>query len=680
MGDDRITSQAVSEDTGGAYAFWIDEPPAGVGPPRHVHSREEEGFYVVPGEADFRAGHIDARVGKDTFIALPKGIPHGWKNVSETGAKLTTFTAAGGNEGFFLKLGAPGDGPPDPRATMPLDEINRRTEQYGVTYMGETPNPMQGALTGLPASIGVGKGTCLLQDLDLADAIFVWGQNPGTNSPRMMTSLRDASRRGARVVSFNPFRERALLAFAAPEDAIEVATGRGTRISAPLLQVRVGGDAAALKGIMKTLLEADDAAAGGLGARVLDWPFIEAHTAGFEPFAADLRATPWDAIVRQSGLSKAQVEEVARIYAEADAVVLVYGMGITQHRRGTDNVQHLVNLALMHGNIGHAGADICPVRGHSNVQGDRSVGITELPTPDMLDRIRDVFGFEPPRKPGRATMAALEAMGRGESRAFMGLGGNFAGAVPDALVSQAAMSGLDLTVQVSTKLSGRRISLPVPDANNSGSAPRMAHIVVIRIGRKRIRQAWRMLSSGARPPRSASMAKSTSMMPFFFTMPISSTRPIRPITSSDSPAARSASSAPTPADGSVDRIVSGCTTLSYSTPRMMYTTTSAARISGGSLDSEDWNACALPWKLPARVSGTPNSFCAWPTAATASPSAPPGGRLKDRVTAANWFWWLTCNGLVRPVSSRTKVDSGTWPPVTGEGKQSLLNSAGSSWD
>jgi len=127
MGDDRITFQAVSEDTGGAYAFWIDEPPAGVGPPRHVHSREEEGFYVVSGEADFRAGHIDAHVGKDTFIALLKGIPHGWRNVSEAGAKLITFTAAGGNEGFFLKLGAPGDGPPGPRATMALDEINRRT-------------------------------------------------------------------------------------------------------------------------------------------------------------------------------------------------------------------------------------------------------------------------------------------------------------------------------------------------------------------------------------------------------------------------------------------------------------------------------------------------------------------------------------------------------------------------
>jgi quercetin dioxygenase-like cupin family protein len=158
MGDDRISFQATSADTASAYAFWVDEPPAHVGPPKHVHSREEEGFYVIEGEVAFRAGHIDAVLTKDSFIALPKGIPHSWINISTANAKLITFTAGAGNEGFFLTLGAPGAGPAGPRATLPLDEINARTRRYGVTYLNFTDNPLDGAL-----QIGAGRSATIVQ-------------------------------------------------------------------------------------------------------------------------------------------------------------------------------------------------------------------------------------------------------------------------------------------------------------------------------------------------------------------------------------------------------------------------------------------------------------------------------------------------------------------------------------
>jgi molybdopterin-dependent oxidoreductase alpha subunit len=282
---------------------------------------------------------------------------------------------------------------------------------------------------GLPDSIGVGKGTCLLEDFDFADAIFIFGQNPGTNSPRMMTSLRNASRRGARIISFNPFRERALERFQAPQSPIEMTTLSSTPISQHIYQVRVGGDVAALKGMMKALIEADDTAIAAGQPRVVDIDFIKDHTLGFETFAADLRATGWEAIERQSGLTRADLNAAAATYMQAPNTIIVYGMGITQHRRGTQNVQQLANLALLRGNVGRPGAGICPVRGHSNVQGDRTVGITEKPAPEFLARLEQRFGFAPPADHGHDVVTALEAMLRGEAKVFIALGGNFAAAI-----------------------------------------------------------------------------------------------------------------------------------------------------------------------------------------------------------------------------------------------------------
>ncbi|MCS0502067.1 FdhF/YdeP family oxidoreductase [Ancylobacter mangrovi] len=325
--------------------------------------------------------------------------------------------------------------------------------EYGTNNFPDCSNMCHEATSvGLPQSIGVGKGTVLLEDFDKADAIFIFGQNPGTNSPRMMTSLRDAARRGATIMSFNPFRERALERFQAPQNPVEMATLTSTPISSRLFQVRVGGDVAVIKGMMKWLVEADRLALREDGARVLDWDFIRGHTAGIEALVADLDATRWDDIERRSGLSRDDIECAARAYASSERAILAFGMGLTQHRHGAQNVQQLANLALLRGNIGREGAGICPVRGHSNVQGDRTVGITEVPSPALLDALAARFGFEPPRAHGHNVVTALDAMLRGEARVFIGMGGNFAAAIPDWGATQAALRRLDLTVQVSTKL------------------------------------------------------------------------------------------------------------------------------------------------------------------------------------------------------------------------------------
>ena len=325
--------------------------------------------------------------------------------------------------------------------------------EYGTNNFPDCSNMCHEATSvGLPDSIGVGKGTVLLEDFDHADAIFIFGQNPGTNSPRMMTSLRNASRRGARIISFNPFRERALERFQAPQAPVEMITLSSTPISSAIYQVRVGGDLALLKGMMKAIIEAEDDAVAFDRPSVLDHDFIRGHTVGFQALVAELRATDWEDIARHAGLSRSEITEAANVYMQADNTILVYGMGITQHRYGTQTVQQLANLLLLRGNIGRPGAGLCPVRGHSNVQGDRTVGITEIPKQDFLDRLEHRFGFKPPAAHGHNVVTALEAMQRGESKVFIALGGNFAAAIPDWQTTRTALRSLDLTVMISTKL------------------------------------------------------------------------------------------------------------------------------------------------------------------------------------------------------------------------------------
>ncbi|GEP60325.1 FdhF/YdeP family oxidoreductase [Reyranella soli] len=319
--------------------------------------------------------------------------------------------------------------------------------EYGTNNFPDCSNMCHEATSvGLPQSLGVGKGTVLLEDFDTADCILIFGQNPGTNSPRMMTSLRNASRRGATILSFNPFRERALERFQAPQSPFEMTTLTSTPISRCLYQVRVGGDVAVVKGMMKFLV-AQDAL-----SPVLDWEFIRKHTMGIAALVADLKATDWADIERQSGMRRDEIEQAAAVYMKAPRAIVVYGMGITQHRHGAAAVQQLANLCLLKGNIGREGAGLCPVRGHSNVQGDRTVGITEVPTAEFLDRLQARFGFKPPSAHGHNVVTALEAMTRGEVRVFVGMGGNIVAAMPDWQVTRDAFRRLDLTVHVSTKL------------------------------------------------------------------------------------------------------------------------------------------------------------------------------------------------------------------------------------
>jgi molybdopterin-dependent oxidoreductase alpha subunit len=323
---------------------------------------------------------------------------------------------------------------------------------YGTNNFPDCSNMCHEATSvGLPKSIGVGKGTVTLEDFESADAIFCIGHNPGTNHPRMLTTLSDAAKRGVPIVVANPMRERGLERFKSPQHPTEMLSTSSTQLASAYHQVKVGGDGAMLKGMMKALFEADakDIDAGEEG--VLDRPFIAQHTVGIDDLRADIEATGWDEIVRRSGLNRAAIESMAETYWKADRVILCYGMGITQHSYGTANVQQIANLMLLRGNVGKEGAGICPLRGHSNVQGDRTVGITEIPSEEMLARLDKRFGIVSPRAHGHNAVDALAAMRDGTAKAFIGLGGNLAVAMSDPEASFAAFRKLDLSVSILTK-------------------------------------------------------------------------------------------------------------------------------------------------------------------------------------------------------------------------------------
>ena len=306
--------------------------------------------------------------------------------------------------------------------------------------------------SGLKRSIGVGKGTIRLDDFDHADAIFVFGQNPGTNHPRMLHSLRHAADRGAKIVTFNTLRERGLERFADPQKPLEVVTSKAGAISSTYYQPNLGGDMAAVRGMVKALAETHRAriAAGEKG--LFDEAFINAATQGVEAYLDAVDATSWQQIEQQSGLSEQQLREAAAIYQSADRVICTWAMGITQHKHSVDTVREIVNLQLLFGQLGKKGAGLCPVRGHSNVQGNRTMGIDEKPSQAFLDALAQHFNFEPPRAPGHNTVEALEAMLRDEIKVLIALGGNLAAAAPDSPRTEEAMQRCGLTVHISTKL------------------------------------------------------------------------------------------------------------------------------------------------------------------------------------------------------------------------------------
>ena len=305
---------------------------------------------------------------------------------------------------------------------------------------------------GLKKVTGSAVGTCVLEDFDHCDAIFYFGQNPGSNSPRFLHPLQEAVKRGCKIITFNPVREAGLVEFTDPQSPVEMLTGHSTGLSHMYLQVRPGGDIAALMGLCKHVLAVDDSrqAAGQPG--VLDREFIAQHTDGLEAFKASAQAAEWAEIEAVSGLSRNDIEQAAEVYIAAERVIGVYGMGLTQHVHGSQCIGLFVNLLLLRGNIGRKGAGMSPVRGHSNVQGQRTVGISEKPELVPLDQLAEMFDFEPPRDTGLTTVDACESILEGSVRGFVSLGGNFVRAIPERDAMEKAWRALALTVNIATKL------------------------------------------------------------------------------------------------------------------------------------------------------------------------------------------------------------------------------------
>ncbi|WP_296268012.1 FdhF/YdeP family oxidoreductase [Pseudomonas sp. UBA6562] len=324
---------------------------------------------------------------------------------------------------------------------------------YGSNNLPDSSNMChESTSVGLQESIGVPVGTVTLEDFEHTDCIFFFGQNVGSNSPRMLHPLQEARKRHVPIITFNPLRERGLERFVNPQSPVEMLGPDSTVISTQYHQVRIGGDLAAITGIIKAVFELDRQARAAGQAAVLDDDFIAQHTDGLEALRAWVEVQDWTDLEQHSGLSRAALEAAATVYARSQRVMVIWGMGMTQHRKGVENVQMMVNLLLLRGNIGKTGAGVCPVRGHSNVQGQRTVGITEDPQKVPVDKLHALFNIRVPEQKGLATVDTCEGILKGTVKGFIGLGGNFLRAVPDTDRMEPAWADLSLNVQVATKL------------------------------------------------------------------------------------------------------------------------------------------------------------------------------------------------------------------------------------
>jgi molybdopterin-dependent oxidoreductase alpha subunit len=304
----------------------------------------------------------------------------------------------------------------------------------------------------LTAALASGKGTVDLHDWEAADAIWLLADNAASNAPRMLTWLAEADRRGAQLVHINPLIEAASRRTIVPHELVDMATFRATEIGTMNVQVRIGGDLALLRGVAKAVLEAAEQ-----DPDVLDHEFIERYTRGFDEYRALCATTPWADLVRDAGVDEPTIRRLANVYMESERVIIAWCLGLTQHEHGVDTVREIVNLLLLRGNIGREGAGPCPIRGHSNVQGNRTCGINHRPDKAFLDRLAEVCKVDPPREHGLGTVQTIEAMQRGEVKVFVALGGNFALATPDLAYTFEALRNCELTVQVSTKLNRSHI-------------------------------------------------------------------------------------------------------------------------------------------------------------------------------------------------------------------------------
>ncbi|GJE82903.1 FdhF/YdeP family oxidoreductase [Methylorubrum thiocyanatum] len=447
----------------------FDCPGCAWGDPAHGSSFEfcENGVKAVSWEA------TDKRVTPRFFSKHPVSELRGWTDYAlESEGRLThpmrydaetdTYRAVEWDEAF-AEIGATLRGLDHPdrvefytsgRASNEAAYLYQLfARAYGTNNFPDCSNMCHEASgIALVQAIGIGKGTVLLEDFEKADAIFVVGQNPGTNHPRMLGDLRRAAERGARVVVLNPVRERGLERFADPQNSVEMLRGASRPIASHYFQPKPGGDMAAFRGIAKVVFARDAAALAAGKPSLLDHAFIAAHTSAFADYRAAVEATAWDAILDQSGLTREEIETAADVYLGADKVIATWAMGVTQHRHSVATIREIANLLFLRGHIGRPGAGLCPVRGHSNVQGDRTVGINEKPPVALLEALDREFGLNAPRKHGHNVLGAIGAMLDGSSKAFIGLGGNFVRATPDTKLVEKALAGCELTVHIATKL------------------------------------------------------------------------------------------------------------------------------------------------------------------------------------------------------------------------------------
>ena len=319
---------------------------------------------------------------------------------------------------------------------------------YGTNNLPDCSNMChESSGAALNATIGIGKGTVTLEDIESTDCLLVWGQNPGTNHPRMLTSMEQTVLNGGNIITINPLDETGLKAFSHPQKFSGI-VGRATKLACIHLPVRANGDLAVIKGLLKCVLEAEHAAPG----TVVDHAFVQQSTEGYAALCDSLDGINWGALVEQSGLTEAQIRAVAEKFIAAEEAISCWAMGLTQHHNSVETIRELVNLHLITGKIGRARSGLCPVRGHSNVQGDRSMGVWEKMPDAFLDALEREFEFEASRRHGYDTVASIQAMHAGKVRVFVGLGGNFLSAAPDTHYTAAAMRRCELTVQIATKL------------------------------------------------------------------------------------------------------------------------------------------------------------------------------------------------------------------------------------
>jgi molybdopterin-dependent oxidoreductase alpha subunit len=319
---------------------------------------------------------------------------------------------------------------------------------YGTNNMPDCSNMChESSGAALNNTVGIGKGSVTIEDFEKAEVIIMLGQNPGTNHPRMLTTLEEAKRKGAKIIAINPLKEAGLLAFKNPQDVKDLLTG-ATTLSDIYLQVKINQDLPLLKCILKLLIEKDKQSNG----QIFDYEFIKANTEGFEALMRDLNDYSVDELLRETGIELSQIQEVVELLSVHNRIIVCWAMGLTQHKNSVVTIQEVVNLLLLKGSIGKEGAGTCPVRGHSNVQGDRTMGIYEKPSKELLNSLEKVFDFTPPQNHGLDTVDSMKAMYKNEAKVFIGMGGNFLSATPDTEYSAKALSNCDLTVHISTKL------------------------------------------------------------------------------------------------------------------------------------------------------------------------------------------------------------------------------------